>query len=97
MFCKELPIFFHNNASKFIKCNDLLNTLNVYQIPAKEHQVVHHWDADEISVSETLFSKYSKYIPQILRNYKKIKRTNYKKIKRTKIAEFNFFSALSLL
>ena len=89
MFCKELPIFFHNNASKFIKCNDLLNTLNVYQIPAKEHQVVHRWDADEISVSETLFSKYSEYIPQILHNYKKLKQT--------KIVEFKYSSALSVL
>ena len=59
--------------------------MNVYQIPPKEHQVVHHWDADETSVSETLFSKYSEYIPQILHNYKKLKRT--------KIFEFKFSSA----
>ena len=63
--------------------------MNAYQISAKEHQVVHHWDADEISVSETLFSKYSEYIPQIL--------PNYKKLKRTKIVEFQFSSALSVL
>ena len=37
---RELPISFDNNASKFIKYNDLLHMLNVYQIPAKEHQVV---------------------------------------------------------
>ena len=63
--------------------------MNVYQISPKEHQVVHRWDADEISVSETLFSKYSEYIPQIL--------PNYKKQKRTKIVEFQFSSALSVL
>ena len=63
--------------------------MNVYQISAKEHQVVHRWDADEISVSETLFSKYSEYIPQILHNYKKLKQT--------KIVEFKYSSALSVL
>ena len=63
--------------------------MNVYQISAKEHQVVHRWDADEISVSETLFSKYSEYIPQILHNYKKLKQT--------KIVEFKYSSALSAL
>ena len=63
--------------------------MNAYQISAKEHQVVHRWDADEISVSETLFSKYSEYIPQILHNYKKLKQT--------KNVEFKFSSALSLL
>ena len=63
--------------------------MNAYQISAKEHQVIHRWDADEISVSETLFSKYSEYIPQIL--------PNYKKLKRTKIVEFQFSSALSVL
>ena len=63
--------------------------MNVYQISAKEHQVVHRVDADEISVSETLFSKYSEYIPQILHNYKKLKQT--------KILEFKYSSALSVL
>ena len=29
----------------------MFQTLNVYKIPAKEHQVVDHSDADEISVS----------------------------------------------
>ena len=29
----------------------MLQTLNVYQIPAKEHKVVDRWDADKISVS----------------------------------------------
>ena len=63
--------------------------MNVYQISAKEHQVVPRVDADEISVSETLFSKYSEYIPQILHNSKKLKQT--------KIVEFKYSSALSVL
>ena len=32
------------------KCKDLLHTLNVYKIPAKEHKVVDRWAANEISV-----------------------------------------------
>ena len=67
----------------------MLHTLNAYQIPAKEHQVVDGWAADEISVLETLFSKYSEYIPQILHNYKKLKQT--------KIVEFKYSSTLSVL
>ena len=64
---------------------NLSHTLNVYQIPAKEHQVVDSWAPDEISVSELLFWKYSEYVPQILRNYKKLKR---KKIVRFTISSF---------
>ena len=37
---KEVQIAFDNNVLKFIKYNDLLHTLNVYQIRSKEHQVV---------------------------------------------------------
>ena len=48
--------------------------LNVYEIPAKEHQVVDSCAADEISVSEILFGKYLEYVPLILRNYKNVKR-----------------------
>ena len=33
------------------KCKDLLETLSIYEIPAKEHQLVDSWDADQISVS----------------------------------------------
>ena len=33
------------------KCKDILQTLNVYTIPAKEHQVVDLWDGDEVTVS----------------------------------------------
>ena len=39
----------------YFKYNDLLHMLNVYKIPASEHQVVDSWAADEISVSEILF------------------------------------------
>ena len=46
--------------------------LNVYKIPAKEHQVVDHSEADEISVSQVLFWKYLEYVPLILRNHKKL-------------------------
>ena len=35
----------------------MLQTLYVYKIPAKEHQVAHHWGADEMSVSQILFKK----------------------------------------
>ena len=48
--------------------------LNVYEIPAKEHQVVDSCAADEISVSEILFGKYLEYVPLILHNYKNVKR-----------------------
>ena len=57
------------------KKNNLFYNLNVYKISAKEHQVVHSWDVDEISVSETLFGKYLEYVPLILQNCKKQKRT----------------------
>ena len=72
-----------------MKYNDLLHTLNLYQIPAKEHQVVDSWAADELSVLEILFWKYSEYVPQILRNCKKLKRA--------KIVGFKYSSILDLL
>ena len=59
----------------YFKNNNLFYNLNVYKISAKEHQVVHSWDVDEISVSETLFGKYLEYVPLILQNCKKQKRT----------------------
>ena len=46
--CQLFLILTHWSYSK---CKDILHTLNVYKIPAKEHQVVDHWAADEISVS----------------------------------------------
>ena len=67
----------------------MLHTLNVYQIPAKEHLVVDAWAADETSVWETLFWKYSEYVRQILHNYKKLNRT--------KIVEVKYSSTLSVL
>ena len=50
----------------------MLQALNVYEILAKERHVVHHSEADEISVSQILFWKYSKSVPLILCNYKKL-------------------------
>ena len=38
---KKPSIIFDKNAMKFLKYNDSLHTLNVYQIPRKEDQVVH--------------------------------------------------------
>ena len=61
----------------YSKCKYMLPKLNVDKIPAKKHQVVDRWAADEISVLEILFSKYLEYVLLILRNYKKLKRTNF--------------------
>ena len=35
----------------YSKCKDILQTLNVYKITEKEHQVVDRFDEDKISVS----------------------------------------------
>ena len=51
MFYEKLAIIFDINKLKLSKCKDILQTLNIYKIPAREHQVVDHWDADERSVS----------------------------------------------
>ena len=59
------------------KCNDLLHMLNIYKIPAKEHQVVDFWVADQISASEVLFWKYLAYFTLKLHNYKKLKTTKF--------------------
>ena len=72
-----------------MKYNDLLHTLNLYQITAKEHQVVDSWTADELSVLEILLWKYSEYVPQILRNCKKLKRA--------KIVGFTYSSILDVV
>ena len=71
----------------YSKCEDILQTLNVYQITEKEHQVVDRWGTGEISVSQILFWKYLEYVPLILRSYTKL-------IKR-KIHRFKFFSFLT--
>ena len=63
----------------------MLPKLNVDKIPAKGHQVVDRWAADETSVLEILFSEYLEYVLIILRNYKKLKRT---KIFRFTISSF---------
>ena len=39
----------------YLKCTDILSSLNVYKILWKEHEVVHRWAVDEVSVSEWLF------------------------------------------
>ena len=69
------------------KCKDIFQTLIVYKIPAKEHQVVDHWKTDEISVLEILFWKYLEDVPLILRIYEQLNMP--------KIARFKLFSFLS--
>ena len=48
---KNWQLLFILTHWSYSKCKDTLQTLNVYQIAAKEHQVVDRWDGDEISVS----------------------------------------------
>ena len=48
---KNLEFFFILKHWSYSKCKDVLQMLNVYQIPVKEDQVVDRWDADEIPVS----------------------------------------------
>ena len=67
--------------------NDILHTFIVYKIPAKEHEVVDHWPADEISILKILFWKYLEYVPLIL--------SNYKRLRRLKIVRFTISSFLS--
>ena len=78
-------MFFILSQWSYSKCKDILQTLNVYKISAKEYQVVDRWDADEISASKIIFWKYLQYVPVILRNYKKLNRM---KIVRFKISSF---------
>ena len=33
------------------KCKNLLETLNIFKIPAKEHHLVNRWAADEVLLS----------------------------------------------
>ena len=58
--------------SGYSKSKDILQTLDSYKIPAKEHQVVDRLAADEISISE-MFLEYLKSVPLVLENYKKTK------------------------
>ena len=45
---KNLQLLLILKNWSYSKCKNILQTLNVYKIPAKEHQVVDRWDADEI-------------------------------------------------
>ena len=55
----------------------MLQTFNVYKIPAKEHQGAYRQDAEEISVSQILFWKYLEYVPLTLHSYKKLNNTKF--------------------
>ena len=48
---KNWQLFFILTHWSYSKCKDILQTLNVYKIPAKERQVVDRWDGDEILIS----------------------------------------------
>ena len=48
---KNYQLFFILRYRSYSKCKDMLQTMNLFKIPAKEHQVVGHSDPDEISVS----------------------------------------------
>ena len=39
----------------YSKCKDILQTLNIYKIPARKHQAVGCWAPDEISVGKFFF------------------------------------------
>ena len=45
---KNLQLLLILKNWSYSKCKNILQTLNVYKIPEKEHQVVDRWDADEI-------------------------------------------------
>ena len=80
MSLEKLPIIFIITHCSCFKCYDILHTLNVDQISAKEHQLPDSWAADEISVSEILFWKNFKYVSLILRICKKTKEDKNLKI-----------------
>ena len=72
---RSYRLFFTIFNFRYFRYNDILHTLNVYKIIAKDQQVVDSWTGDEIPVSEILFWKYFKYVPLIFSNYKKLKTT----------------------
>ena len=82
---RNSQLFFILTHWSYSKCKDMLQTLNVYKFPAKEHQAVDRWDAEEISVSEILLWKYLEYVPLILHNYNKL---NGAKVVRFTISSF---------
>ena len=86
--CKNYCLLLLKTYRSNFKYNDLLHMLNVYKIPAKEHQVVDFRVADQISASEVLFWKYLAYFT--------LKLHNYKKLKTTKFLRFTIFSILSV-
>ena len=51
MSYKKNAVIFDITYSSYSKCKDILQMLNVYKIPAKEHAVVDRRDPDEISVA----------------------------------------------
>ena len=73
-FRRNWKLFLILKFWNYRKCKVLLHTLNVYKIPAKEHKVVDHWAADEISVLQIMFWKYLEYISLILCNSERVKR-----------------------
>ena len=69
------------------KCSRSLHftlLLNVHQLLSNEHQVNDSWAEYQMLVSEILFWKYLKYVPLIL--------PNCKRLKKTKISIFKIFS-----
>ena len=48
---EKITIYLITTHWSCFKYNNLNQTLNVYKIPAKEHQVIDTWNAHEISVS----------------------------------------------
>ena len=71
----------------YFECNHTLHTLNVYKVLSNEHQGDDSWAEYQTSVSEILFWKYLKYVPLIL--------PNSKRVKKTKIAIFKIFSCFN--
>ena len=65
MYVQPFLIFIHWSYSK---CKDILHTLNVCRIPAKEHPVVDWSAADAIWISEIGFGNYLECGSLILRN-----------------------------
>ena len=70
---KNEQLFFTKTHWSLFKYNYLLDKLNVYKNPGKEHQVVDFWVTDVLSASEILFWKYLQDAPLIQRNYEKLK------------------------
>ena len=72
---RNCQIFLRPTHWSYLTWKDILHTLNEYEISAEEHQIIDRSATYETSVLEILFWKYLEYVPLILRNYKKLKRT----------------------